>query len=236
MAIMRHATMTGEAKSAGTRLRKNCRLPAGAIASEDPIAAAVHACQTRHANMSEPSSIERDEQAASAGSPTTTGTRELEGRKTRSRKARGAPAGSVGTEEPCITPDEPAQVDPGLHAELPSGEQVDAAKGTAVVEPGTASWWRAEMDTLQTEIAALPGLPAHELRIVWRRLCCGEPLVAASRELLIREIAYKMQEQVHGGLAPAIVRRLRTLATQIGARDGEGGASAPPLCSSRARG
>ena len=32
---------------------------------------------------------------------------------------------------------------------------------------------------------------------------------------MIREIAYKMQERAHGGLAPTIKRRLRTLAAEV---------------------
>ena len=71
------------------------------------------------------------------------------------------------------------------------------------------------MSALDSELAALPTLSAHQLRLKWQDLRCGEPTAAASRDLMIREIAYKMQERAHGGLAPAIKRRLRALAGEI---------------------
>ena len=58
------------------------------------------------------------------------------------------------------------------------------------------------MSALDSELAALPTLSAHQLRLKWQDLRCGEPTAAASRDLMIREIAYKMQERAHGGLAP----------------------------------
>ncbi len=71
------------------------------------------------------------------------------------------------------------------------------------------------MNALESEIAALPTLSAQELRVAWRALRCGEPTAASSRDLMQREIAYKLQERAHGGLAPAIKRRLRALAAEI---------------------
>ncbi len=58
------------------------------------------------------------------------------------------------------------------------------------------------MSALDSELAALPTLSAEELRLKWRDLRCGEPMAPASRDLMLREIAYKMQERAHGGLAP----------------------------------
>ena len=71
------------------------------------------------------------------------------------------------------------------------------------------------MSALDSELAALPTLSAHELRVAWRGLRCGDPTAGSSRDLMLREIAYKMQERAHGGLAPAIKRRLRALAEEI---------------------
>jgi hypothetical protein len=71
------------------------------------------------------------------------------------------------------------------------------------------------MIALESEIAALPTLSAQELRTAWRALRCGDPTAASSRDLMLREIAYKLQERAHGGLAPAIKRRLRVLAEKI---------------------
>jgi hypothetical protein len=36
-----------------------------------------------------------------------------------------------------------------------------------------------------------------------------------NRDLMVRAIAYRMQERVHGGLAPATRRRLRSVVTEI---------------------
>jgi hypothetical protein len=71
------------------------------------------------------------------------------------------------------------------------------------------------MSALDSELAALPTLSAQELRQRWQDLRCGEPMAPASRDLMIREIAYKMQQRAHGGLAPAIKRRLRALAEEF---------------------
>jgi hypothetical protein len=68
---------------------------------------------------------------------------------------------------------------------------------------------------LDVEIASLQGLAIHDLRIAWRRVHAGEPPARLSRDLMVRAIAYRMQERAHGGLAPATKRRLRALAQEI---------------------
>ncbi len=74
------------------------------------------------------------------------------------------------------------------------------------------------MSGLEDEIGALPELPTHELRIAWRRLYRSEPPRCLNRDLLIRAIAYRMQERAHGGLAPAMKRKLRSLVAEIEAK------------------
>jgi hypothetical protein len=71
------------------------------------------------------------------------------------------------------------------------------------------------MSPLESEIAALDELPAHDLRIAWRRLYRERPLRCLNRDLMIRAIAYRMQERAHGGLPPATRRRLRSLVGEI---------------------
>ena len=85
------------------------------------------------------------------------------------------------------------------------------------------------MSALDSELAALPTLSAHQLRLKWQDLRCGEPTAAASRDLMIREIAYKMQERAHGGLAPAIKRRLHVLAEEFERNGADALAPAPLL-------
>jgi hypothetical protein len=71
------------------------------------------------------------------------------------------------------------------------------------------------MDPLESEIAALDGLSTHDLRIAWRRLHRDKPPRCMSRDLMIRAIAYKVQERTRGGLAPAARRRLRAVVGEI---------------------
>src|SRR4051812_33612069 len=83
------------------------------------------------------------------------------------------------------------------------------------------------MGDLGSEVAVLPAMSAGQLRAAWRAFRCGEPMAPSSRDLLIREIAYKMQERAHGGLAPAVKRRLRGMAKESEANGA--GALAPAL-------
>ncbi len=74
------------------------------------------------------------------------------------------------------------------------------------------------MSQLDVDIAALQGAATHDLRIAWRRLCRGEPPRCMTRELMIHAIAYRMQERVHGGLAPVTKRKLHSLVAEIEAK------------------
>src|SRR5262249_37278016 len=68
---------------------------------------------------------------------------------------------------------------------------------------------------VESEIAVLDGASRHDLMIRWRRLFRGEPPTRSSRDLLMREIAYRMQEEVHGGLAASAKRRLHAVIAEI---------------------
>ena len=70
------------------------------------------------------------------------------------------------------------------------------------------------MAEVQDELARLAALPAHRLRIEWRRQFRSEPLAALSRDLLLRAITYEVQERAYGGLSQAAKRTLRVLATE----------------------
>src|SRR5207249_9673047 len=67
---------------------------------------------------------------------------------------------------------------------------------------------------LAQRIAALNELTAPQLRDEWRRLYRGQP-PRLSRDLLIRTIAYRMQELAYGGLSKAIQRKLDTLTKEL---------------------
>ena len=67
---------------------------------------------------------------------------------------------------------------------------------------------------LSQRIAALNGLTAQQLRDEWRRLYRGQP-PRLSRDLLIRTIAYRMQELAYGGLSKAAQRKLNALTKEL---------------------
>ena len=71
------------------------------------------------------------------------------------------------------------------------------------------------MTGIEPEIAALASMATHELRVKWRRLYRAEPPARLSRDLLIRAIAFQMQERVHGGLNKTTKRKLRSLAQTL---------------------
>jgi DUF2924 family protein len=80
-------------------------------------------------------------------------------------------------------------------------------------------------------LARLKSASINELKRQWRALYGSEPPHHISRELLTRAVAYRIQEQVYGGLKPSTRRLLIRLAND--ARSGrplktETAAAAPP--------
>ena len=68
------------------------------------------------------------------------------------------------------------------------------------------------MDDPREELARLAAMPAALLRIEWRKLFRTEVPADFSRDLALRAIAYRLQEQRLGGLTPSHVRLLDRLA------------------------
>ena len=62
---------------------------------------------------------------------------------------------------------------------------------------------------ISIELARLDSLTILELRQEWRRLHQTPPPMRLSRDLLLRGIAYKFQEQVLGGLSKSTLRKLQ---------------------------
>ena len=69
-------------------------------------------------------------------------------------------------------------------------------------------------DVLSRKIEALHSLTAQQLREEWRRLYRGQP-PRFSRDLLIRSLAYRLQELAHGGLSKATQRKLSSLTSEM---------------------
>ena len=95
--------------------------------------------------------------------------------------------------------------DPRGSESSPNG--ADAEHRAAVSAPDSAS-------PLSDRLAVLPGLSLADLRLEWRRLYRAEP-PRMSRDIMIRAIAYRLQEIAHGGLSKVTQRRLMTLSNQL---------------------
>jgi hypothetical protein len=70
-----------------------------------------------------------------------------------------------------------------------------------------------------SRIARLTELTAQQLRDEWRRLHGGQP-PRLSRDLLIRTVAYRIQEVAYGGLNKAIQRKLAVLSKELKLKGG----------------
>ena len=69
-------------------------------------------------------------------------------------------------------------------------------------------------DALAATLASLPDLDLDGLRLLWRRRLGGKAPAHLPRALLVRLLAYKLQAQAHGDLAPETARMLDRLARE----------------------
>ena len=90
-----------------------------------------------------------------------------------------------------------------------------------------------ELNKMDNRLAQLPNLGSADLRQEWRRLFRIEP-PRLSRDIIMRAIAYRLQEIVHGGLSKAMQRRLAALASEFGI-EGRVAALPPPKIKPGAR-
>jgi hypothetical protein len=72
-----------------------------------------------------------------------------------------------------------------------------------------------QKDVSREALSRLPKLDIRELREEWCRLYKADASPHLSRELLIRAVAYRMQEVALGGLRPEPLRQLRQLAQEV---------------------
>jgi hypothetical protein len=93
----------------------------------------------------------------------------------------------------------------------PRPASITRSKPTCSIEPfrreDLAAGSQAEGSDIEARIGALEALTTADLRIEWRRLYRATPPTRVSRDLLIRGVAYKVQEQAHGGLSAALSAR-----------------------------
>ncbi len=72
-----------------------------------------------------------------------------------------------------------------------------------------------QKDASREALSRLPKLDIRELREEWCRLYKADASPHLSRELLIRAVAYRMQEVALGGLRPEPQRQLRQIAQEL---------------------
>ena len=68
------------------------------------------------------------------------------------------------------------------------------------------------LSDIEAEIASLLDRSTQELRLAWRKLHRTEPPLGMSRDLLIRSLAYNLQQRADGSPNLALRRRLQILA------------------------
>jgi hypothetical protein len=77
---------------------------------------------------------------------------------------------------------------------------------------------KADGDRLSGEISALHSASIIQLRQRWKALYGTEPPRRASRDLMTRAVAYRIQERALGGLSASTRRLLERVADDIGGR------------------
>ena len=78
----------------------------------------------------------------------------------------------------------------------------------------------AAAETVAARLQALEQMDYAALRREWRRLYRAQPPKRVARDLLMLGVAWRIQEQVYGGLGAATKRRLANLAKSM-ERDGD---------------
>jgi len=97
-----------------------------------------------------------------------------------------------------------------------------ATNGPEIEARGTASA-PDNRSQVSDRLLVLAGLSLADLRLEWRRLFRADP-PRLSRDIMMRAIAYRLQEIAHGGASKVTQRRLMTLTAEFET----GGTIAPP--------
>src|SRR5664279_31812 len=82
-------------------------------------------------------------------------------------------------------------------------------------------------DSLSTQLASLPSMSKDALSALWQQLFQSAPPHQLRRQLMVRILAYRIQEQASRGLSPTARQRLRQMARAV-AKDPAAEISAAP--------
>jgi hypothetical protein len=94
----------------------------------------------------------------------------------------------------------------------------DTVRDRARQIPGEPAFSRGEPVDIAAVLGALEARSTPELRTEWRRLYRARPPRRLSRDLLLRAVAHRLQERVHGGLALTTRHRLNALTEELVAK------------------
>jgi hypothetical protein len=83
--------------------------------------------------------------------------------------------------------------------------------------------------SITQRLASLPHLSKPALCDVWQQLFKREPPLEMRKELMLRIVAHRLQEQAFGGLNDASRRRLRQLASAFEADPNASVSTGPPI-------
>jgi hypothetical protein len=83
--------------------------------------------------------------------------------------------------------------------------------------------------SITNRLASLPNLSKPAVCDLWRQLFQREPPREIRKDLMLRIVAHRLQEQEFGGLSDASCRRLRQLATTFEADPNAIVSSRPPI-------
>ena len=70
-------------------------------------------------------------------------------------------------------------------------------------------------DSLSTQLGSLPSMSKSTLSVLWQQLFQSSPPHQLRRQLMVRLLAYKLQEQAFRGLSPGVRQRLRQMARAL---------------------
>jgi Protein of unknown function (DUF2924) len=106
----------------------------------------------------------------------------------------------------------------------PLGKKARRETGGAARCRDLAASGPVEIADIEAQIVALEALTIGELQTEWSRVYRAQPPTRLSRDLLLRGVAYRVQERAYGGLSLSTKRRLRTLSEGFDRREGTGAA------------
>jgi hypothetical protein len=84
-------------------------------------------------------------------------------------------------------------------------------------------------DSIEQQLAALPHLNPNSLHELWQRVFSTTTIPSFRKSLMIRFLAYRMQEQCHGGLSKRSQQRVEDLVSTLAANPRAPLSPPPPI-------